>query len=217
MALDTYTNLQASILSWAHRTGDATLTAMLPDFITLCEARISRDLKPIGGEFEVELAMVPNSRYVAVPALFQYPINLWLKAWLPRQQLTWLLPEQMPAYTNVPSYPQYWAIDGKNIAFDVPAQSAFPFDFRYAGDLVLSDANPTNYTFSRYPDLYLWGSLVELCTFTEEDARISLFEQRYQEALKDSKSQENANRRAPLVTDLAGVLPSRRFNINRGY
>jgi hypothetical protein len=45
MALSTYTDLQASVVLWALRTGDSEFTAQVPDFITLAEKRMNRRLR----------------------------------------------------------------------------------------------------------------------------------------------------------------------------
>jgi hypothetical protein len=218
MAITNYTELQSAVIDWAHRPGDTAFAARVPDFISLAETRIARTFVPRGVEIEVELLMTPGSRFVALPADFDNPIALWLKAWLPRQQLMQRPPDQLPVTENVSGYPQYWSIDGENIAFDLLAESAFPFEFRYTQTFALSDANTTNYTLTNFPNLYLFGALVESCGYTMEDARLPLWEQRYQQAMKDAKEDENKNRSlAPLVTELASIQRSARFNITRGY
>ena len=50
MPLDTYANLQASILSWLARPGDPLVSPSIPDMIELFEREATRRLKVGGAE-----------------------------------------------------------------------------------------------------------------------------------------------------------------------
>lgn len=215
MAITTYTELKAAVASWMHRDD---LTSSIPDFITLAEVRINRELVTREHEIEVELAMTPGSRYVDLPAGMNYPVGLWLKAWLPRQKLQQAIPTELPVKTNVTGYPEYWAVDGAKIAFDKLASAAHTFDFRYVGGEVISDATPTNYVLTNYPDLYLFGACTEGATYIRDAAAAQMFDGRFQKALSDARNNENSAReRAPLSTEIAASNRNARFNIIRGY
>ena len=217
MAISTYAALKSEITSWSLR-NDSLVTDRIPNFIALAEARINRSIATRENEVETELSMTPGSRYVALPASFNYPLGLWLKAWLPRQRLQQVLASELPVKTNVSGYPEYWAVDGSNIAFDKLASAAHTFDLRYVADKTLSDTSPANYVLTNYPDLYLWGSLVELASFVRDDKELQKYEARYQQALQDAMDNENsAKERAPLATEIAANNRNGRFNILRGY
>ena len=146
--------------------------------------------------------MTVGSRYAALPSDFGAPIAVWSKANLPREELPQRLPEQLPG-SNVNGYPEAWAIDGSNIAFDKPASSAWALDFRYSKPLALSDSEPTNYILTNYPDVYLFGALVELHAYAFDDANAAKYEARFRSALDDAENAEHANRSgAVLMTDL---------------
>jgi hypothetical protein len=215
MAIANYSDLKAAIVLWAKRTD---LTDVIPNFITIAEARINRSFTPRAQEQEDELTTVAGTRYVTLPSGVINPIGLWLKAYLPRQKLTQCLPEELPVRTNVSGYPEYWAIDVGNIAFDKLALSAWTFDFRYLKTMTLSDAAPTNYVLTNDPDLYLWSSMVEASTYMRDDAAAAMYEQRFQEALLQAAANENDTRAtAPLMTDIGAMGRQGRFNIIRGY
>ena len=66
MALDgTYAGLQASVASWLNRTD---LTAIIPDFVTIAESKIARDLKLRKQIKSGTLTTVTNTRNLALPA-----------------------------------------------------------------------------------------------------------------------------------------------------
>lgn len=215
MSISTYSELKQAVANWTHR---ADLTAIIPDFIKIAEARINRQFLPRSQEFEVELTTVQGSRYVPVPDGLINPVGLWLKAWLPRNKLTKILPSQLPVKTNVTGYPQYWCIDNEDIAFDVLAQSAWTFDFRYTKTFALSDENPTNYILTNNPDLYLWGAMYEASVYTKDLEAAGMYAARFEEALDDAQSNENDTRAiSPLLTEIGQIAYAGRFNINRGY
>ena len=64
MALATYTDLQASVANWLHRTD---LTDVIPDLIVLAEARIARDLRLRSQVVSTTLSTVANQRTVTFP------------------------------------------------------------------------------------------------------------------------------------------------------
>lgn len=215
MSITNYSELKSAIASWGKRSD---LTAVIPDFIALAEARINRTFLPRSQEVEVELSTVPGSRFVDCPTDMINPIGVWLKAYLPRQKLTQVLPADLPVKTNVSGYPEYWAIDGTRIAFDKLSSSAWSFDFRYTASFALSDAAPTNYILTHTPDLYLFGALIELHKYTMDDQQAAMYEQRFQQALQDASNNENDTRAtAVLMTELGQMARNTRFNILRGY
>lgn len=214
MSITTYSELKTAIASWSKRSD---LTSQMADFIALAESRISRSLLARVMEVETELTMTANDRYVTLPADFDSPIALWLKANLPREQLAQRLPQDLPVTTSS-GYPEWWAIDGTNIAFDKPAEQAWDFDFRYTKSLTLSDSAPTNYILTNYPDVYLFGALVEASQYGLDPQQSAVWEVRFQSAIAEAADAEHANRSgAQLVTEF-GAFPGRgRFNITRGY
>jgi hypothetical protein len=215
MAISTYSELKTSIAAWINRTD---LTSVIPDFITLAEARINRTLLPRSAEEEVALTMTAGSRFVTLPDGFNTSVALWLRANTPREKLTQTLPAELPVRDNESGYPEYWAIDNGEIAFDRLAGDAYPFDFRYTKNFALSDSNTTNYVLTSAPDLYLWGSLIEASMYLKDSASAQLFEVRYLKALQDVSDSENDTRgQAPLMTELGQIAREGRFNITRGY
>ena len=150
--------------------------------------------------------MTVGSRYVVFASDFDAPIAVWSKASLPREELPQRLPEQLPG-SNVNGYPEAWAIDGSNIAFDKPASSAWALDFRYSKPLALSDSEPTNYILTNYPDVYLFGALVELHAYAFDDANAAKYEARFRSALDDAENAEHANRSGAVLTRLTCPVP----------
>lgn len=199
MAISTYSELKTAVATWAKRTD---LTNLIPDFITLAEARINRTLDPTGTETEATLATVAASRFVALPTGMMNPVACWIED-TERRELFKRLPDALNVEDDS-GYPDYWAIDGSNIAFERPCQDVWPLYLRYQAPFALSDASPTNYVLTRYPDLYLWAAMVEVAAYTEDPQSAAMYEGRYSVALQQALNRENDARQVQLVTDFGG-------------
>lgn len=214
MSISTFSELKAALGNWSKRTD---LSSLLADFITLAEARINRSILARAYEFETDLNMTPGSRFVTLPSGFDRAIAVWFKAFEPREKLAQKLPEELPV-SNVSGYPEWWALDGDLLAFDKPAASAWPVTLRYCKGSALSDSTPTNYVLTNYPDVYLFGALVELASYTLDPQNAAIWEARFARALQDAIEEEHRNRSgAALMTEISGLVGRQGFNVYRGY
>jgi len=213
MAISTYTELQTAVANWLHRSD---LTAQIADFITLAESRLNRLLTLRSMETEAPLTATPASRYVALPADFNTPVALWLDDVEPREKLEYKLPGELPV-TESSGFPSYWAVDNAQIAFERPAAGGYGLTLRYLKKFALSSATPTNALLTSYPDAYLFGALLEAAPYMRDDARVGLWQERFDRAIQEISNRENTTRaRAPLMTEVS-MFSRRSFDINRGY
>ena len=212
MALANYSDLKTAIAGWMKR-GD--LTPNIPDFIALAEARMNRDLTMRFLETEQTYTGTINTRTLALPADYSTPVALYNTSFTPRQGITQVLP-MMLQIVNVPKRPDYWIIDGQNIAFDGNLDIAYTFAFRYKRRFALSDATPTNDALTDHPDVYLFGALVEAATYIYDEQRAGYWDNKYMTALKEaSRIESTSYQDTQLRTD--ELVNNKRFNINAGY
>lgn len=213
MSISTYSELQTAVAGWLKR---ADMTAQIPDFIRLAEVRIKSlmDVQPL--DVTVSLATAPSVDTVALPADYKTPIALWLNDITPQEQIGQVLVQELP-FSNTPTRPRYWAVDGTNIRFASPADQAYPIRFRYSQLFELSVANPTNSILTSYPDMYLFGALAEAGDYTFDDNSTMKWNTKFLDAVSRAQGQEaSTNKNVPLRTELANSA-RQRFNINRGY
>lgn len=209
MAFANYTELQAAIATRLHRSD---LTTSIVDYIAIAERRLNRTLQLLAQETEASLAATIGSRFIALPTLFGAPIALYLTTYLPRIELEFRLPTEMQVYSsNGPA--QFWTIDGAQLATDTPADLAYTYTLRYCAEYNLA-ATATNALLTAYPDLYLYGALIEAADDIRDDALLARSQQRYQQALQECQNNENANRSISYLT--TEFSPSNRQNIIRG-
>jgi hypothetical protein len=212
MPFTNYAELKASVVGWLHR---ADLVAQIPDFITLAETRLNRIAQVRSMENEVTLTLPANARTITLPVGFETPRAVWLGR--ARELLSPATPEELPV-TTAPGRPSYWAIDGTNLAFNCPADIQHTVMLRYRGGFKLSDAAPTNALLTKYPDVYLYGTLLEAAPWLRDNDSLQLWSQMYRTTVNEINATESRARAvAPLRTEIAQVLGRESFDIYRGY
>lgn len=211
MALSNYSELKTAIAAWMKRSD---LTAKIPDYITLAEKKIVKIGKIRQFEVETPLVGTASSDVVALPSDFESPIGLWDTSDNPRCQMVQVLPQALPVDTT-PAQAEFFAIDGANIRFECPLDAVYTYSLRYRKKFALSDANPTNYVLTDYPDVYLYGALVEGFSDVFDEDRAAVWQQRFRTAIELMNSAESMkNNNVGLRTEMGS---SERFDIYRGY
>lgn len=211
MPFSNYTELKAAVTGWLHRD----LSTQIPDFITLAETRINRIAQVRMMENEVPLVLAAGARSIALPTGFTSPLAVWLGS-THRDPLSPATPEELPV-TGVAGSPQYWAIDGANLAFDRPADVDRTVTLRYRGGFKLNDAAPTNALLTKYPDLYLYGTLLQAAPWIRDNDSLPLWNEMFNQAVREINATESrARAAAPLRTEIASVLGCGGSNFYRG-
>jgi hypothetical protein len=201
MPFSNYTELKAAVTGWLHRD----LAAQIPDFITLAETSINRIAQVRAMENEVPLVLAANTRTIALPAGFETPLAVWLGT-SHQHELSPATPEELPV-TGAAGRPTYWTVDGINLAFDCPSDIARTVTLRYRGGFKLSDTASTNALLTKYPDIYLYGTLLQSAPWIRDQAMLQTWEVFYARAVKEINATESrARAAAPLRTELAGLL-----------
>lgn len=213
MAINDFSSLKTAVANWLHRSD---LTDRIPDFISLAESRINRLIPTRGTEVETTLTATSGSAFINLPADFNTPVALWLEAWTPRKLLVLVHPINLP-YMPISSYPTYWMLLQNQIKFDRLANDNFNLTFRYIVLSNLSNAAPTNYILTNYPDLYLYATLIEAAPFIRDNETTQMWETRFYKARDEVIANENQFKsNAILLTEPAKLTQRRTFNIYEG-
>lgn len=208
MALTTYAELQASILDWALRPD---LSAVVPDFITLCEKRMLRDYRvrklirtdPFTVDAETE----------TVPSDFQELDALYLDGDNSRYgELEVVGAGELAEYQRLygpTGVPRVVAIvDGNFVFAPVPDQAYDMVASYYAGFDVLADDNTSNWVLANHPDAYLFGSLMYLAPYMNEDNRIQVWSGAYETAVEEiHQAQQREQYSGNLVSRVSHPIP----------
>jgi len=210
MAISTYAELQTAIAAWAHRS-----TSNVTDFIDLAESRINAALKSRLAEVEVTLTATVSSRYITLPSRYISNIGLWLTTYGNRIEIFYVSPESLPVISTSNGQPYYYTIDGENVAFDYPNSSAFTYTFRYKKGYDIASTS-TNDILTRYPNVYLYGSLREAALFGHDDNDAMKWEAAYQAALEECSNSEFENKTTVTLGFDPAISGYRQGNIISG-
>lgn len=207
MGLSTYGQLKTAVADWLERDDLAERTG---DFIVLAESRLNRTLRARCMEGETTLAATPGSRTLTLPPGFREALGLWLETANGLSALHYQDPGDIEV-DKTPGAPRSWGVDGGLIVLDRPCDRAYSLTLRLIGRLALSDAQPSNGVLVDYPDLYLFGALVEAAPYLRDADMLALFAARFDAALTEARIKEGRHRtlaalRAEPAVTLGGRL-----------
>jgi len=184
MALANYTDLTTSIANWMNRTD---LTAIIPDFVTLAEARMARDLRLRNMIVSSNVSTVGGTQSVAYPTDLLEIENLTITDTSPPAALSVVTPEIMdrkfPAgyWTGIPSV---YCILGTNIQLGPTPAAVYTLQIDYYKRFDSLQSASTNWLMTNFPDIYLAACMLEANIYLMDDAKTQLWDQKYQ-AVRD--------------------------------
>lgn len=187
MSLDTYANLKTAIADTLHRSD---LTNFIPDWITLAESRINKNLRV--RQMETSQASTMAAGVVAVPANYVELDDAYISSTDPygsleRKSANWI-------YDNYPSRiadstPGFIAREGSNFIFGPYPDGNYVVTLVYWNRLA-SLSSATNTVFTSYPGLWLFGALCESAPWLKDDKRILVWESKFKELLKSVQDED---------------------------
>ena len=188
MSISTYSELKAAVANFLARTD---LTAQIPDFIQLAEARMSRELETRSQEKRATATLTANDEYVALPTDLREVREVKLNT-SPNTVLEYRSPTALDSqFSGAGGKPLAYSIVGNEIKFRPIPDSAYTAEIVYIGSLdALSDSNATNNILSRHPDAYLSGALAEAYVYLMDDARAQLYDGKFGRAIEEIKKDE---------------------------
>jgi hypothetical protein len=182
MALDTFANLKTAIADHLNR-GD--LTSYIPDFITLAEAQMQRDLSKHYLR-EARTTLTVDGQFEDVPSDFYSPVRLSLQGKHRPLELMSLAEMQgrRDDCDDETGEPLGYAINGADLEFWPSPNDTYTADLVYIQTITaLSDANTSNWLLVNGPDAYLYGSLIHSAPFLRDDERIGVWAALYKSAI----------------------------------
>ena len=211
MAIVDYASLQASIIDWALKTGDANFTANVPTFITLAEEQINLDLRVRWNTNNVTLTTSSVDGSLALPADY-LDFDAVVAQTNPISPLTYvtvqsyygLLQSNPNPGSGIPT--KFTIIDG-SMYFYPAVSSSSPISVQlvyYQALPALSVTNTTNFVITTAPRLYLYGSLIYASQYNQDDASEQRWATSYATTLD---SIIKANVRSEYATGMMTITP----------
>ncbi len=197
MPLTNNTELKASIASWINKTN---LTTEIIDFITLLEARVVRDLKT--SELEVTTTLVVDAASETLPTDYAGMIRAHLGGTYPT--LDYLPSDRFHSvYASTTSgRPVCYTIEANTILFGPSPDDTYTMTYTYIAKPDIA-TDSTNRLLDIYPDIYLFGALVEAANFINDVELQTKYEGKYLQAIAQANSSNQF--KGSLAIKLDGV------------
>ena len=185
MALTTFTGLKASIADFLNRDD---LTAVIPDFITLAEAQINRDIRHWKMEARSSGQQSASDEYMQIPADWLETIRLHITDGtttvvnlISRDAMA----DKRQGSLDAVGTPIYYTHADSQFQFYPTPSVDTNFELLYYQKLdALSDSNSDNWLLLDSPDVYLYGALLHSAPYLAEDQRIAIWAQMYSAAVQ---------------------------------
>lgn len=165
-----YTTLKEAVADWLNR---ADMTAQIPVFIQLAEAKFNRELRV--RDMLARSESSSDEGYIPMPADFLQEYSMKLEAATPHQEISYVGADDAKKIkaTGLTGEVRYYSIVGNTFELiPDPAEQVDVEMIYYAKIPALSDSATTNWLLTKSPDLYLYGTLLETVPYLKDDERL---------------------------------------------
>ena len=196
MAITTYDELKDSIAKWLNRDD---LTAVIPDFISLAEASISRDLRHFKQEKRV--TTVANERYENLPNDWLEILQVQLTAGGIISSMSSVEMEKLRAQSDAAGTPKYMRLTADQIEFYPTPDADHEITLQYYARIpALTAVDNANWLLRDAPDVLLYGSLVASAPYLADDARTPIWASLYRAGIEGLNAESSkAKHSGPLA------------------
>ncbi len=197
MALGTFTELKDAIADWLDRSD---LTARIPDFIALAEARINRELRIRPMEVRSTMYATVDQQYFNLPGGYIQMRNIQLNT-NPTTPLEYITPEMLDRLygSTATGKPRAYTLIGDEIQLAPIPDSAYQVEMAFYEKFTpLGDGSAgtvtSNWLTANAPDILLYGALMEAEPFIKNDERIPVWLNGYSNAIDKLQKQDQRDR-----------------------
>jgi hypothetical protein len=217
--ITTYGGLKAGVLAWLARTGDAFLDSRFDDFLLNCERRIyyghatddpanplRSDALRIPEMETADSAFALTSGTVAQPATFLELISAQLNS--PQGPLQIVSQRTLDGYgTQSLGGTRLIAVSGQNFRL-LDAPTSGTATLRYYQKLTTPTGATVNAILTGYPDVYLYGCLIEAAVFTQDQPGALSYLQLYNASVAglNARTQRITASSVPVIRLRAGMI-----------
>jgi len=219
MALSNYTELQAAIRTELDFSTGGIADAAIVDAIKRCESKVNRRTKLREAEQLSFATLTSSSRYLAVPVNMLELLNLRIKlaseADTEYDEVTYVGPERLHEYysTGSDSGEWYYTLRDQLEFCRVPVSDHTVMMHYIKMWSIATDS--TNWLLTNFPDVYLYGSLMECEAHLKNDARMPIWKSLFDEGMADLNSLDNKGRDDAILdtNEVANLASRNTFNI----
>jgi hypothetical protein len=183
MALTTFNELTTSIGNYLNRSD---LTSVIPDFITLTEAKLNRILRIRPMQKRVSTTLTSGDAFVDLPNDFLEATQIFIDS-NPNKVLNYVNANQIELENTqeTSGTPSQYTITGDEFQLSPIPDSNYTLKISYYAKIpALSAENTSNYLLASYPQVYLYGALLEAQPYIVNDERITVWMSLFNEAVQ---------------------------------
>ena len=183
MAITNYSGLKTSVANYL---GRSDLTTQIPDFITLAEYRLQRNLRIRQMLKTASASTTGGDSTVGLPSDFLELRDIYIDS-SPRFVLNYLSPSAFSrdARAAESGRPNFYSLRANEFELaPIPDGTYTLVMLYYAKPEVLSDSNASNVFLANAPDALLYGALLEAEPYLMNDNRIAIWSNFYNSALE---------------------------------
>lgn len=188
MSITTYGELKSAIGDFLNRDD---LTAVIPTFISLGEARIARDLNHWKQEKRVTTDI--DERYEDLPTDWISIIQVQHTDGGVISSSSSSEMASKRAQSSTAAKPRYWRLTANEMEFYPIPDATYNITMLYRARIpALTDADPSNWLLTYSPDVILYAALMQSAPYLADDARVAVWGSMYQsgvEALNNESDQ----------------------------
>jgi len=193
MPITNYTELKSAVADFLNRDD---LTSVIPTFISLAEAQMQRVIRhhKMMQRSEAEI----DTRYFALPSDWAETVRFHVigdRTY--RLELTSLddMLQLRQANGNPTGIPTHFAHVGEQLEVYPTPSGTFDVELLYFKDIpALSDSNATNWLLADYPDVYLYGALMQSAPYLDDDQRMQVWSTLYGNAVQSINQESKKSR-----------------------
>ena len=193
MALTNYSELKTSIADFLNRDD---LTTVIPDFISLAEAQMNREVRHY--RMEKRATALLDTQYTALPTDFLQPIRFLFTGSdvsTLEQASALEISKLREANNDTTGTPTTYSILDSSIEVFPKPDATYTLELLYYEKInALNNGSPTNWLLTNYPDAYLYGALLHTAPYLQEDSRIQTWAALYQKAISDINSESERSK-----------------------
>ena len=211
MAITTYSELKTAVADWLERSD---LTARIPDFISLAEAKMNRKLRVRLMMERVTLTV--DAEYEDLPADFREADSLIFSDAGVTFECRPTPAEALAVRSVGGTYaarPEFYSLIGSQLRVYPTPDKAYSAELTYYQKVpALSDATPSNWVLADYPDAYLYGALAEAGPYLRDTEALAIWGSSFEKALAGVKADQKIDA-GKLRSDLTQFGRHRQYSI----
>jgi hypothetical protein len=214
MGISTYTELQTAVSNWLG--GRSDLTSRIPEFITLCEAKLNRELYVRQMETRSTTTVDTTDdepEFVSLPTDFQSMRRIRLSSVAGKPRLQYLSGAQADELRygafDTAAQPTHFTIMGSELELIPTPDDDYTVEMVYRKNIPALASNSTNWLLTLAPDAYLYGALLESAPYLDNDERIQTWGLGFTTAIDglNRLGQQASYNSGPMHMTITGATP----------